>query len=231
MTLRINDILTALDDLVPGEHAASEADVISMKTRAAGMAVSRYSKDRPRRLVADVDGVTDAESYSLADLASWADGFSSVTKVEYPIGTPLNSQDWSVYEGTSEQFLSFEYDEPEDDEQFRVHYTGMHIATSETGTITAPDDEAVIRMAASHFCEALAALYALNTDSTIMSDSVDHRSQADYFLRLARQHGSAYERHMGLAKDSPLSAAVGVKDFDPRGSDNRHRLTHRERWR
>ena len=64
-----DDYLMALESLVGGDLPLSDGDRIL----AVSLAVKRYSKDRPRQVVEDVDG-DGGFDYDLSDLEAWVDG-------------------------------------------------------------------------------------------------------------------------------------------------------------
>src|SRR3990170_7370138 len=73
----------------------------------------RYSKDRPRLLVADLAGDGTKYEWDLAAVAGWQNGFSQVVRVEYPQGAQipdyLEDDDWMIYDSPLSRFLRFAF--------------------------------------------------------------------------------------------------------------------------
>ena len=231
----LTDYREAIVDLVPGSHPLDASDLVDAQTKAVAKAMDAHSKHRPVTVVEDVAG-DGGFDYALADLEDWADGFSVVREVEYPVDdtneTPdiLDGADWTIYAKPSGEVLRFLNDKPSTDESLRVTYTARHSCNDEGCTVKAGDEEAVQSLAASFYCKILAAAYALDVDSTIAADTVNQGPRHAAFLKLADQYRGEYNDHMGIQAGKPKPAvAIGDQDVTyPGGAD---RLTHPGRYR
>src|SRR5262245_35852049 len=69
----------------------------------------RYSKDRPRGVVADLTGSGAQSEWSVSTIAFWQEGFSQIAQIEYPQGqvpaTILDNGDWTLYESPTARLL------------------------------------------------------------------------------------------------------------------------------
>jgi len=229
------DFILALADLVPGAHPVSAADLLAKQNRAIARAMAEHSKHRPRKVTEDVDG-TGAFDYALSELAGWADGFSVVSQVEYPVDDTdedadvLDAADWAVYDKPAGKYLRFLSGAPQTGETFRVAYTGRHTCTALACTVAAADIEAVESLAAGYLARMLTAVYALDQDSSLNADSIFNGSKTKRFAELAAAYAAEYNDHMGIQPGKPAPACV-TADWDvnyPGGAD---RLTHPRRSR
>jgi hypothetical protein len=226
------DYIAAVGQLVQGETGPiGEAD----KILAVNMAVKEHSRHRPRIVVEDEDG-TGGFDYAVSGLASWSDGFSVISQVEYPVDdtdeTPDILQDdaWIMYDKPAGKYLRFLEDKPATDEDFRVTYTALHICTDASCTIKSVDDEAVQVLAASYFCDMLATYYAQSQDSTIQADSVDHTSKSRDYAARAKSYRKYYFDHLGIEEGKAPAASV-TRDQDTIPSWRTDRMTHPGRYR
>jgi hypothetical protein len=211
------DYITALTSLAPGTYPWTGADLTAKETLAVTMALKTHSKHRPRVIVEDVTG-DGGFDYDLSDLASWADGFSVVRRVEYPVDDTdedadvLDDDDWEIYETPDGTFLRFLEDTPEADEEFRVTYTAPHDFSGEASacTVKAFDEEAVQALAASLFLRMLSVYHSQGQDSTISADSVDHQSKAGEYRSQAKMMAQVYYDHVGVKPDGPAPAGFTI---------------------
>jgi len=206
-----------------------------MQERAAARAMRVHSKHKPREVVEDIDG-DGSFDYALSDLASWDDDFSRLRSVEYPVDDTdedvdvVEQADWGVYEKPSGKVLRFFSDTPDTGETIRVRYTAPHSCTDSACTVASEDEEAVETLAASFYAKMLAAAYALQSDSTIAADAVNHQSKSDRFLKIAKEYRAEYDQHLGIKDGKPKPASINQdQDVDyPGGMD---RLTHPRKYR
>jgi hypothetical protein len=226
------DYITAIGNLVGGEsHPLGETEKIA----AIGMAVKEHSRHSPLTVVEDETG-DGGFDYAVVGLASWADGFSVVKQVEYPVDdddeTPdiLQEDAWMMYETPAGMHLRFLEDKPPATESFRVTYTAIHACTDAACTVKAFDDEAVQALAAAFFCEMLATYYAQMGDSTIAADSVDHTSKSREYAARAKTWRGVYFSHLGVKEGSVKPASV-TQDWDLHGSWQADKLTHPQKYR
>jgi len=229
MSLR-GDYITAIGHLVGGELPLGEAE----KIFAISKAVKAYSATRPRAVSEDEDG-NGGFDYAITLLAEWAEGFSVIKSVEYPVDDTeqaaalLQDDAWQIYSKPAGKYLRLLRDTPEATEDLRITYTALHLCTDTECTIPASDEEAVQMLAAAEFCDMLATYYAQTQDSTIQADSVDHKSKAGEYAARARTYRKAYTDHMGTA-NGPAAASV-TRDQDTAGSWGADKMTHPRRYR
>ncbi|MFA5424499.1 MAG: hypothetical protein WC374_11655 [Phycisphaerae bacterium] len=223
--------LSAIDDLVGGEVPLEDAE----KIQALISAIKKYSGHRPYEVTEEVDG-DGSFDYDLADLESWVDGFSVIKNVEYPVDdndredNSLQDDAWKIFKKSTGKYLRFLEDSPETGEQFRVTYTALHVCTNSLCTISASDETAVQMLAATNFCNMIAAYYAQTSDSVIQADSVDHKSKAAEYGARARTYKQEYCDHMGI-KDGVVAAASVTRDQDAKPSWRGDGMTHPKRFR
>lgn len=191
-------------------------------------AIRRYSLLRPDRSVVDITG-NGTKTYSLP--AGWAEGFSGVKSIEYPVdeipATYLEAEDYEIYQAPSGKVIRLLKDSPEATESFRVTFTIPRIST----TILENDYDAVCNLAAGFCLEDLANSYAQSSDSTISADSVDYRSKSQEFASRAKRMVQLWKDHMGIKDEDITPPASAVTDMSigyPGGGD---RLTHPKRQR
>jgi len=225
------DYITAIGNLVGGELPLSEAEKIA----AIGMAIKEHSRHSPLVVVEDETG-DGGFDYPVTDLESWADGFSAIKQVEYPVYDDdetlyiLQEDAWMMYEKPAGKYLRFLGDKPPTTESFRVTYTAIHDCTDVACTVKAFDDGAVQALAASFFCEMLATYYAQMGDSTIAADSVDHTSKSRDYAARAKTWRGVYFGHLGIKEGNVRPASV-TQDWDLHASWQADKLTHPKKYR
>lgn len=225
MTLTdLQTLTTALVRDDAGKIATADRD------SAIALAVSRYSKDRPRVLVEDLVSAGG----KLLDLpAGWEPDFSAIQSLEYPIGdappTLLALGTYELYQGPAATQILL-VDGLAAGAQVRARYTVQHVATLATYTLPAIDAEPVASYAAAILCDQLASLYSNDTDSSIQADAVDHTSKAREFAFRAKTLRKRYYDELGIAPKRNVAAGV-VVDMDLPDSRGRDRLTHPGRYR
>jgi len=196
--------LTDLDDYLPAIDAALE----------------KYSGHRPKELVADLAG---ADSRDLDLPASYVDGFSTITAVEYPIGevepSLVDADDRRLYRDPAGIKLRLFDIEVPVGESVRLTYTAPRFEAD----IVPGDGDAVACLAASICLRTLAAIYGQTSDPTIQADVVNYRSKADEFRRLADALEERYRTHLGIDKNGSAPAAMTLASPSRR---HRGRLTH-----
>ncbi|HET7276135.1 MAG TPA: hypothetical protein VFI91_13280 [Longimicrobiaceae bacterium] len=156
-------------------------------------AVQRYSRVRPRRVVADIEG-DGGFDYPLP--AQWSPRASRITSVEYPAGERLpryvDRLDWTVYAVPDGEMIRFFAHMPQAGETIRVSFRAPHTISESATTVPAADHDVIVLLASAAACEQLASHYSNSGDSTIMADSVDHQSKArDFAMRAKRFHALA----------------------------------------
>jgi hypothetical protein len=225
--MALSDVQALIDGMVrDGSGKIAEAD----RDQAIGLAVARFSQDRPRSGVEDVV----AAAGRFQDLpAGWVPGFSEVREIETPPEADppsfLAAGDWAIEETASGPRLRLA-EGLVAGTVLRIRYTLPHTLDADTDTLPTMAREAVAVLAAAHLLDSLAAATAGDGESTIASDSVDHGSRSDQYAARARELRRRYFALTGVSDQrSPAASAVVNLDLtDSRGLD---RLTHPRRFR
>jgi len=201
-------------------------------------AVNILSIATPRKIVYDVTG--DGSLFEWAVPATYSPDFSILESVEYPAGQSgerlqefLDASDFDVILTATDTYkFRLLNDTPATTETVRFVFTAPHSLTTTSTTIPNKlQEDSVIILSAGLACQALASFYATNSDSTIVSDVVDHKSQSDKYAYLADR----YIKMSGL--ESALHTARGeevvysTKDLDTQYSWGRAYLFHGKRAR
>lgn len=243
----LTDYKAVVAALVPGTHPATSGELSTLQERAVNMAFNEHSRFRPVEVVEDVtaDGGRD---YTLSDLAAWVSGLSAVNEVQYPFSdtdetatTLEQSEDWIIYEEPTGAVLRFAT-APDSGDDFRVKYTGRHTITDDasSSTLNIADVLPAQSLAAGFYARMISAYYALDQDSTISADSVNHADRMAKYQKLAEKYFSEYYQHMGInmgkGGDSSVTVTgVGiagtVREWDIDASNGYDRLTHPRRYR
>jgi len=203
-------------------------DTIDQMVKAA---VMRYSKDVPRP--AQVDDVSgDGGNYYgvEASLSSWVEGFSRISKIEYPAATiasdefPIYLEDedfqddyWADASGTQTRYLFLPNHAPASTETMRVTYSVSYAWTGspEAAATPAQDFWAIVDLAAGLCCQTLAARFSRIGDTTIGADSANHASKAQEYASRATMFMKSYEEHFGFGDDDTDQAAGYFAELDP----------------
>ncbi len=193
-------------------------------------AVTIYGQDKPCEKVAEING-DGSYDYTLPN--DWKDGVSIVIRVEYPAGERIpvyiEAEDWCIYDSGSDKKLRFLQYSPSSTEKFRLTYT-IPYDSDNINNIPQPDQEAIVGLAASLCCEALANYYAQTTDATISADAVNYQDKSRQYSRRGKELRELYNKFIGK-KDGEIRAAGSIADWDvnyPWGGD---RLTHPKKQR
>jgi hypothetical protein len=225
------DYISAIGYLAGGEIPLGEPE----KVLAIDMAVKEHSRHSPYIVVEDFDG-DGGFDYSVDDFASWAEGFSSIKRVEYPVDDTapepdiLQDDEWMVYETPSGRFLRFLEGTPTAVEDFRVTYTALHTCTDTACTVRTFDEESVKALAAAYFCDMLSTYYAQSQMSTIAADSVDHTNKSRDYAARAKAYRKIYFDHLGIEEGKTPAASI-TRDQDLKGSWRTDGLTHPRKYR
>lgn len=225
--MALSDYENLVDDLV-----RDDASIVTSADRddALALAVLRYSKDRPRILVEDVNG----DGTKLMALpAGWVDDFSAIKSLEYPVGSVpprlLENTAYELYQSPSAVQALF-VSSITAGQPVRWTYTATHTLSGVADTIPAQDREAVCAWAAAILLDQLAARFSGDSDSTLGADSVDHGSKAGEYASRARALRKRYLDELGV-DPKRTSAAGTVVDLDLNLGTGRDRLTHPGRLR
>ena len=186
----------------------------------------RYSKDRPRHVVADLAGNGTAYEWALTGITGWDEGFSQVRAIEYPRGETvpayLDSGEWTIYESPTGRSLRFP--SPLTNGKYaRVVFTASHAV--DASSLPVSDLYAVGALSAALAARRLAAAYAQTGDSSIVADSVNYRSKSSEYLALARHLEQDYENSVGTdsSRSAPSASTTSTWIGDTAGGG---RLTH-----
>jgi len=114
-------------------------------------------------------------------------------------------------------------------------YSTHYLLSSTADEIPVQYQEAVAHYAAAICCRTLASLSAGSTDSTIAADTVDWRSAAGEWRRLAADYEARYYTAVGVAVDGGPSGSTGgtppaagvVVEWDTAGESGGTPLLHR----
>lgn len=178
-------------------------------TQALQAAVDRYSRARPRRVVADLPGMG---SYDLALPATWAADWSTPVSVEYPAGERvprmLTRAQWMVYATPAGPVLRFVEETPQVGETARIQFNGLHLIDDDSTTVPAGDLNAVVQLASGFACLQLAAHYANIGDDTLGADSVDHKSKAAEYRAMASSYRKEGEQLLPAAEMGTVKAGI-----------------------
>jgi hypothetical protein len=210
----------------------------------------RYSKDRPRELVSDVQGNGTSDLLLPAGPSNppeqFEDGFSLISTIEFPIGqipeTFVEDANWKLYRSPSGVKIRMLASVPSAQDVIRVAWTVRH-SPGTTGqnpiptTVPDADFEAVCDYAASLCLEALAARYAQTGDSTINADTVNYRSKSQEYSSLAKALRKRYDDHIGINEggtggsqaqgSSSQAAAIAIGNLWQTQGSGADRLTHK----
>lgn len=185
-------------------------------------AAKRYSRVRPREVVADVPG-DGGFDYALP--APYDPEFSRVLQVEYPAGARephyVDRLDWTLYKAPAGTVLRFERDTPQVGETVRVTFTALHTPDS----VPAAHTDVVTLIAAALACEQLASHYTNASDSTVLADSVDHKSKAAEYAQRAQRFWRLANELLPIPEQGAVQAAGGQTSI----GEEIPLLTHRQR--
>lgn len=202
----------------------------SERDAALASAVTRYSEDRPRRVVVDLV----AAGGHLLDLpAGWEAAFSQVVGLEYPIGevppAEIPTGAWRIYATPAGETIQVD-DSFAAGAEVRCTHTASHALAADADTIPVKHRDPVAAWAASLLLDQLAALAVNAGDPTIAADAVDHRSKSQEYAARARACRKRYFDTLGVNEKRNAAAGV-VVDLDLADSLGRDRLTHPARYR
>jgi len=194
--------------------------------------VTAYSQDRPLVRVADLPG---DGSYDYDLPSDFLAGFSVIRCVEYPAGRRcpaiLERSSYCLYRTASATKLRLLENTPQPGETVRVTYSALHVVDADSSTIPGHDEDAVVSLAASLYCRALAAYYAQTSDPTLGADVVSYRTKAQEYSALADRLERQYQTHVGRGEGDTTSGVSQTTDWDTELSWGADYLFHRKKWR
>ncbi len=217
-----------IDDLL---RDATQKITPGQRERAIGLALVRYSTDRPREVVEDV---VSADGATLPLPAEWVPGESVLRGVECPVTTPpapLDAETWCVYRTPAgEEIRLAAAVAVAAGTTGRLTYSAPHQLTDDTDTIPRAHHEAVACYAASVLAEQIATAHASAADATISADRVDQSHPAREWAIRAKSYRNRYFATLGIAIDArgveqpSMEAAGVVVDLNIPTSHGRARL-------
>lgn len=168
------------------------------RERAIGLALSRYSTDRPRFLFEDV---TSAGGKVLPLPEGWSPGESGLCSVETPVGqippAMLAPDSIALYTGPQGEEIRIARALAAD-EVARVGYSAPHVLTDSEDTVPPRHREALACYAAGLLCEQIATEHAGAQDATIAADRVDQAHPAREWAARARSYRNRYYATLGI---------------------------------
>lgn len=221
--MALSDFLDRITALVRDDTGKISGDD---QTRALADAVERYSLDRPKAKVEDLNFAAGGNLLSLP--AGWLADFSRLVSLETPIGSVppvyINPESWSIYGTPTGDKIMLE-SALAAGTQIRAVYTIRHTLDAAGDTIPQKDREPVSAYAAAQLLDQLAALFSGDSDSTIAADNVNHGSKAQEYAARARALRKAYFDTLGIdpKREVAAGAVTALPSRDERGWP---RLTH-----
>lgn len=198
---------------------------------AIGLALNRYSSDRPRSIVEDVVAVAVDSQFIDLPLA-WEEEFSRLAGMEYPIGdsppTEIDADRYQLYQSPTAVQILVDFVPGAD--PVRLSYTVSHTVSVDTDTIPLKYREAVACWGAAFLCDQLASFYAGESDSTIAADHVEDGSKSKQFAFQGKTLRARYLAEIGVNEKRAVPAGT-VVDMDLTNSRGGDRLTHPNRYR
>ena len=214
-----------VDDLV---RDAAQWVTPEQRERAIGLALARYSADRPREVVEDV---TSTGGAALPLPTAWAPGKSDLRSVETPIDAGALADDaWRMVRtplGEEIRLVGYWLDA---DTAVRLTYGAPHILTDAADTLPDAHREAVACYAASLLAEQVATVHASAQDATIAADRVDQAHPAREWAKRALAYRNRYFATLGIeinaqgVEQPRIEAAGVVVDLNLPTSHGRARL-------
>lgn len=197
--------------------------------RALGVAVVRYSKDRPRALVADV---VSPGGVVLDPPTGWVGGQSQVILLETPIDavppvvigpSGMTVEEVPSVEGNRWRIRLFRALAV--GAAVRVRWTAPHTVDEVIDTVPMVDQEAVAAYAAAHVLEGLAAEKSADIDPSISAADVRQASIAGEYAKRAKDLRTRYYTALSLDSERIAPAGAVVAVSRP-ASSGLGRLTH-----
>lgn len=217
-----------IDDLV---RDAAQWVTPEQRERAIGLALARYSADRPREVVEDVA----APGGGLLPLPiDWAQGESALRAVEWPVGEQppamLPAAEVALQKTPLGEMIFLSFARPTAGDLVRLTYSARHAVSDIEDTVPAAHREALACYAASLLAEQIATVHASAQDATIAADRVDQAHPAREWAARARSYRNRYFATLGIAINAQgveqprIDAAGVVVDLNLPTSHGRPRL-------
>jgi hypothetical protein len=199
---------------------------------AIGLAVQRYSKDRPRLKVSDL---TPSSANVLPLPALWETDFSELRSLEYPLAQNppsfIAADRYGPYDNGVTVTIKLVDAVAVAANNVRASFTIAHVVSAAVDTIPVGDREPVACWAAASLCDELASFYSGGTDSTIQADDVKSQSKAQEYASRAKALRKRYLDELGVAEKRNIAAGT-VVSLRNESSAGQSRLTHpmRRNW-
>ena len=191
-------------------------------------AVARYSADRPRLLVVDVDSAGGRRTDTPE---GWFDGFSTLRDAEFPIGdvpaTMLLMGNVRMYRGPSSVQIELPFSLTAG-ESIRYTFTAQHLLDESDDTVPDAHRPPVAALAAAFLCDQLANYYTTESAPTITADTLDHADKSRKFASRAKELRLQYANTLGV-NTTRLAPAAAIVDLDRNASDGGGRIFHPRR--
>lgn len=201
-------------------------------------ALDQYGRDAARLVIEDLAGDGDTFDFSL-NAATFAAGFSTVRRVEYPAGQrpalSLEPGDYELYQSATSTKLRLRFVTPASGETVRVTYSARHtidgLDNATATTIPSWHEAAVVALAASRLLERLASRFLYEQEATVIqADAIDRQSKSDLAAKRARALEADYKAILGVTSGVPAAGVTVDWDTTFSGSGIDY-LTHPARWR
>lgn len=185
----------------------------------AQQAVLHFSKDRPRKVIADITG-NGTKIYTLSGVvASWGNRFSKFKKIEFPTNSDpksyIQSDNYEIYESaTDTEQLVFKDVSPSATQTIRATYTVVHTFNDTTSTIDDQDKIMFCLLMAHYAAQALVSDFLKANRSNLPNDSVDFSQKSKDMQALADALLKKYAELVSGKTEAVKSYGTFVKDYD-----------------
>jgi len=228
------------------DTAASNPLVTDATTLQAAVdnALAKYNRDRPLIVTEDETGAGSPYFVLVgtgALLAKWVDGFSVISRIEYPAATPsathvpsylIEGEDFEVgYRSADKSYLRCITVTPTASQTLRITYTARHTHDTNTDTVYTQDLEALYDLAAHFACVELATKAASANAPLIQADSASYRDAQLKYKQQADAWLAAYNDKMGIAagasgSESGVRGGSARADWDSTMQSGYPLMTH-----
>ncbi len=207
----LSDLRLLVQDMIRDHSDRVAADQLD---RALGLGVAQYSKDRPRRVVIDV------EMETARNWLPWPMGATSILSVEYPAGlvppAVLPARAWYLYDNPADETIIVHPAGFESGKIVRLTYAAPHVVSDEDDTTKAEDAEAIASYASAVLFDQMAAQTSADGNPTIQADTVNHQAKPENFAKRAERLRGRYYDLLGLDPKRVQGASATV--HVPKGS-------------
>lgn len=193
-------------------------------------AALHFSKDKPKEFLTDITGNGTGLYQLTTTVANWANRFSIVKRVEYPINnfpqTYLAADNFSKYKSSTDiEKLAFKDISPSAAETIRVTFTGLHTFNEQISTIDDQDKVTFCLLLAYYAAQALAADYLKANRSNLPNDSVDYSQKYRDMQDLANTLYKKYSEQVTGKTEAVKTYVTKLKNFNMTGKYGQKYLT------